>query len=879
MTTTQECPNCGTQHDTRVYVSGQKLTCRCGIRFEVRRQDVGGARPGMQNASSISRDTGSNTTFAPHRARDEHTRDTVVPGLREDERISSAPYANGGALRDATQPPPSRDSREAVQESGPGNSKVGQGSGMRSSGGSRSGVAPGNTSAGVPGDEGGAVSEPSSTEAGHTELAVGSSPTFIPRSASGVVVPPSGVSLPGGAVGGESSSHGMSAGSALGSEGVSPRADALPGVPMPEGDSREVPGDVEGPSGVALPSSAPGLDEPMGATLVRSAAPTGRGRADSDMDIHAVETFVAAARVSLPGFELQEMLGRGGMGEVWLARQTSLGRTVAVKLLPPKLAKDPEFVARFEKEATALAALNHPNIVQIIDRGVAGEHYYFVMEFVEGRSLREAISASALSPQQGLKLLLQVARAIECAHDKDIIHRDLKPENILLDGRGNVKVADFGLAGIRQSESRLQLTATAVAMGTLNYMAPEQRRDAKNVDGRADLFSLGVVLYEVLTGELPLGRFKLPSQRVPGLDPRVDLVVERLLETDPEARYAKAGDLCAALEVMISTSSVPGGLAAGLITDHPPRTRRRSTSQLARRFRTGWRGMRAGLTVVGAAAVIGLVAKLVPVSVHVGKDDNVVIGTEGVKVRTGTKAWPPNTYHEVFATANLVESKTPEGESRFEVSFDDKGTEELNLHSGDWKLQDGQLRAWQGGQDAGGRRLVPRAYVAHRYFAADNFDAQVVMDVKPLGNEYPEEPDAQHYGELSFRIKDLQVSAFAIPEVGMRLAWRYFTEDGQEVVGNSAQDTDGLVEDEMPLPTTGPYLVRLKLSPMKGGVVLAEGFLGRQRFARKLLPGLAHRVGKVAVGCRNLACTFDDLKVRGQLEARPPRKVASGQEQ
>ncbi|WP_338866473.1 serine/threonine-protein kinase [Myxococcus stipitatus] len=844
MTTTQECPNCGTQHDTRVYVSGQKLTCRCGIRFEVRRQDVSSARQGTQNLSSISRDTGSNVTFAPHRARDEHTRDTVVPGLRADERISSAPYANGGALRDATQV---QDPHEVAQDSGPGNSKVGQGSGMRSSGVSRSGGA----SSAVPGDVGEAVNESPSARQSSTD--VPSSKAEDVRVAGHAGVSP-------------------------GDEDTSPRGVALPGVPMPEGDSREASGAVEGPSGVALPSVAARMDEPMGATLVRSSTPTGRGRADSDMDPHAVETFVAAAKVDLPGFELQEMLGRGGMGEVWLARQTSLGRTVAVKLLPPKLAKDPEFVARFEKEATALAALNHPNIVQIIDRGVAGEHYYFVMEFVEGRSLREAISASSLSPQQGLKLLLQVARAIECAHDKDIIHRDLKPENILLDGRGNVKVADFGLAGIRQSESRLQLTATAVAMGTLNYMAPEQRRDAKNVDGRADLFSLGVVLYEVLTGELPLGRFKLPSQRVPGLDPRVDLVVERLLETDPEARYAKAGDLCSALEVMISTSSVPA-LAAGLLTDRQPRTRRRSTSQLARRFRSGWRGMRAGLTVVGAAAVLGIVAKMVPMSVHLGKDDKVVIGTEGVKVRGGTKAWPPNTYHEAFATATLVESTTPEGESRFEVSFDDKGTEEINLHSGDWKLQDGQLRAWQGGQDAGGRRLVPRAYVAHRYFAADNFDAQVVMDVKPLGNEYPEESDAQHYGELSFRIKDLQVSAFAIPEVGMRLAWRYFTEDGQEVVGNSAQDTDGLVEDEMPLPTTGPYLVRLKLSPMKGGAVLAEGFLGRQRFARKLLPGLAHRVGKVAVGCRNLACTFDDLKVRGQLEARPKRNVAGVQEQ
>src|SRR5215217_791060 len=157
------------------------------------------------------------------------------------------------------------------------------------------------------------------------------------------------------------------------------------------------------------------------------------------------------------------------------------------------------------------------------------------MEFVEGRALREAISAGALSPQQSLKLMLQVARAVECAHDKDIIHRDLKPENILLDGRGNVKVADFGLAGIRRPDSRLQLTATAVAMGTLNYMAPEQRRDAKNVDGRADLFSFGVVLYEMLTGELPVGRFKLPSERVQGLDARVDEVVARLLENEPEA--------------------------------------------------------------------------------------------------------------------------------------------------------------------------------------------------------------------------------------------------------------------------------------------------------------------------------------------------------
>ncbi|MFY0577371.1 serine/threonine-protein kinase [Cystobacter fuscus] len=258
-----------------------------------------------------------------------------------------------------------------------------------------------------------------------------------------------------------------------------------------------------------------------------AAPPTGAEEGDLE------STFVGGT-LAVPGYELLRVLGRGGMGEVWLARQMSLGRRVAVKVLPPRLAKDPEFVQRFDKEATALATLSHPHIVQIIDRGVAGEHYYFVMEYVEGRSLRDVMGE--LSPPEALRVALQVARALECAQEKDIIHRDLKPENILVDGRGHVKVADFGLAGIRRPDSTERLTATSVAMGTLNYMAPEQRRDAKNVDGRADLFSLGVMLYEMLTGEVPVGRFRLPSERVPGLDKRVDAVVERLLETEPEAR-------------------------------------------------------------------------------------------------------------------------------------------------------------------------------------------------------------------------------------------------------------------------------------------------------------------------------------------------------
>ncbi|MFN0063416.1 MAG: serine/threonine-protein kinase, partial [Myxococcaceae bacterium] len=268
-------------------------------------------------------------------------------------------------------------------------------------------------------------------------------------------------------------------------------------------------------------------------------------------------TYVAKPVPSLeiPGYVFRELLGRGGMGEVWRAEQQSLGRMVAVKVLPPQSAKDPEFVARFAKEAAALAALSHPNIVQIIDRGMVGEHYYFVMEYVSGKSLREAMAKGPLAPHEATKVAAQICRAMESAHEHHIVHRDLKPENILLDEKGHLKVADFGLAGFRAPDVDHGLTGTAVAMGTLHYMAPEQRRDAARVDGRADLYSLGVVLYEMLTGELPIGRFKLPSERVPGIDTRLDALVSRALEPDPEQRFSSAALMGETLERLLAEAS------------------------------------------------------------------------------------------------------------------------------------------------------------------------------------------------------------------------------------------------------------------------------------------------------------------------------------
>ncbi|MDY7226784.1 serine/threonine-protein kinase [Hyalangium rubrum] len=262
---------------------------------------------------------------------------------------------------------------------------------------------------------------------------------------------------------------------------------------------------------------------------------------------------------TISGYRLEKLVGMGGMGEVHKAVQLSLGRTVAVKLLNAELAKDPAFVARFEKEAAALASLSHPNVVSIVDKGQTDSTYYLVMEFVDGPSLRELMRSPLLSPQDGLKMMLEICRGVDYAHNRGIIHRDLKPENILFDKQAGsiAKVTDFGLASFMDDggTARFALTSTHVSMGTLSYMAPEQRVDAKNADARADIFSLGVILYELLTGEVPLGTFDPPSKRKPGLDPRLDLIIGRCLKPDPAERYPTVAALAADLEPMVPATS------------------------------------------------------------------------------------------------------------------------------------------------------------------------------------------------------------------------------------------------------------------------------------------------------------------------------------
>jgi serine/threonine protein kinase len=244
-----------------------------------------------------------------------------------------------------------------------------------------------------------------------------------------------------------------------------------------------------------------------------------------------------------PQLEILSLIGRGGMGAVYKARQPELDRLVAVKILPEEVGRDPAFAERFYREARALARLSHQNIVSVYDFGQTHGLYYFVMEYVDGTDLRQLLQAGSLQPETALAIVPQICEALQFAHDEGIVHRDIKPENILIDKRGRVKIADYGLAKLRDLlPGEPTLTVTRQVMGTPRYMAPEQMRGASLVDHRADIYSLGVVFYEMLTGDLPLGHFAPPSHKAP-IDARLDQVVFRALAQEPQRRYQCASEV------------------------------------------------------------------------------------------------------------------------------------------------------------------------------------------------------------------------------------------------------------------------------------------------------------------------------------------------
>lgn len=264
---------------------------------------------------------------------------------------------------------------------------------------------------------------------------------------------------------------------------------------------------------------------------------------ESDEEPHAVPT-VEELEDFFPQLDVLSLIGRGGMGVVYKARQKSLHRHVALKLLAPERAGDPMFARRFANEARSLAALNHPHIVSVHDFGEAGGYFYLLMEFVDGVNLRQLIESRRLTPDEALGIITPVCDALQAAHERGIVHRDVKPENLLIDRNGVVKIADFGIARMMDepdgevgnpAAQDLSVTHT-LAAGTPDYAAPEQRNSTPS-DHRADIYSLGVVLYEMITGQRPGNGVIAPPSRSAAVDMRIDEVLLKALQEKPDMRF------------------------------------------------------------------------------------------------------------------------------------------------------------------------------------------------------------------------------------------------------------------------------------------------------------------------------------------------------
>ena len=306
--------------------------------------------------------------------------------------------------------------------------------------------------------------------------------------------------------------------------------------------------------GLPLPANVRAGLCPRCVMVMNVATPTGMSgeMASVDWRLKSPPPTPSELAPKFPQLEIIEFIGQGGMGLVYKARQKGLDRVVALKLLGPEREKDPQFGERFVREARTLAQLSHPNIVTVHDFGESGGLFYLLMEYVDGVNLRQLLRQQKLSPKEALAIVPVICDALQFAHDRGVVHRDIKPENILLDKEGRIKIADFGIARILGREGGAGTPGGEMVAGTPQYMAPEQKSAPERADNRSDIYSLGVVFYELLTGEVPREKFQPPSHKVQ-MDVRLDEIVLRALEKSPELRYQTARELRTEVETIAST--------------------------------------------------------------------------------------------------------------------------------------------------------------------------------------------------------------------------------------------------------------------------------------------------------------------------------------
>jgi len=328
----------------------------------------------------------------------------------------------------------------------------------------------------------------------------------------------------------------------------------------------------------------------------------------------------------MPGYTIEKILGRGGMGAVYKGVQMNLDRTVAIKVLPPGVEKeDPSFAERFKSEAKLMAKLNHPAVVAVYDFGTTlGGQLYFAMEYVDGSDVSQMIRTQGrLPPEHALAITAHVCDALAAAHELGIVHRDIKPANVLLNMKGQVKVADFGLAKVEEPGQH-GLTKTGYAMGTPDFVAPEVLMLGSGIDGRADLYAVGVMLYQMLTGEVPRGAFKPASVRMPGLDRRYDPIIIKAMQSDREERYQSSAELRRDLDVILT---VP------LVKQDDPASAAIPVSQVAQ-----------------------MPAQRSAAQKPIGKPPQ---APDGRRVRQNAESAPANTPNRTLASAPTAKSKAP----------------------------------------------------------------------------------------------------------------------------------------------------------------------------------------------------------------------------